>query len=525
MRLLRPLPVVLFIFVLGISPLPAQELRTVHQRIADGTLEGVVSGDGLVRTFKGIPYAAPPVGALRWKAPQPVQPWSGVRRAVDFGPRAMQTRVFTDMVFHDSGPSEDCLYLNLWIPETVPHTNLPVMVWIYGGGFVAGASSEGRQDGGNLCKHGVIVVSMNYRLGVFGFLAHPELTEESPHHASGNYGLLDQVAALEWVHTNIAAFGGDPNNVTIFGESAGSYSVSALVASPLAAGLFQKAIGESGALFSFNSRTKSLADSEKTGQEFARSLVGTNSIDALRALPADQVLQAAAKQPSRSFGANIDGWFLPADCRAIYAAGRQNRVPLIAGWNRDEGNYRSFFGDRTATRSNYVAAADTRFGTNALAFLEVYAASTDAEAKRAAQDFSGDQFIGYGTWKWLELQMKSGVPVYRYQFDQALPLPSDAPAGAEPSAPHAGEIEYVFQMLGTKNLPWRAEDRAVSDLMAAYWSNFAKTGDPNGAGLPKWPRYDSQDGYPVLHLAAKPEAAPDKHRARYEFLDRLAGAQ
>ena len=226
----------------------AQQLRHVQQQTADGVLEGVVSPDGKVRTFKGIPYAAPPVGPLRWKPPQPVIPWAGVRKAADYGARAMQGPIYSDMVFNDSGPSEDCLYLNLWMPENRPQARLPVMVWIHGGGFVAGSSSEPRQDAGNLSKKGVIVVSFNYRLGVFGFLALPGLSRESEQGASGNYGLLDQVAALEWVKRNIAAFGGDPANVTIFGESAGSESVSALMASPLARGLFRRAIGESGAL-------------------------------------------------------------------------------------------------------------------------------------------------------------------------------------------------------------------------------------------------------------------------------------
>ncbi len=233
----------------GLRALGEPDVSTVRQTTSDGVLEGVVSADGKVRAFKGIPFAAPPVGPLRWKAPQPVVPWTGVRKAAEFGPRAMQARVYGDMIFRDEGPSEDCLYLNLWMPANPSTPKLPVMVWIHGGGFVAGASSEPRQEGVNLCKKGVMVVSMNYRMGIFGFFAHPELTKESGHESSGNYGLMDQVAALQWVKQNIAAFGGDPDNVTIFGESAGSFSVSALMASPLSQGLFQRAIGESGAFF------------------------------------------------------------------------------------------------------------------------------------------------------------------------------------------------------------------------------------------------------------------------------------
>lgn len=250
---------------LALSVVAAGQVRT-----ESGAVEGATSADGKIQIFKGIPFAAPPVGPLRWKEPQPVAPWQGVRKATDFGPRCMQGNVFGDMAFRDSGPSEDCLHLNVWTPKTSASAKLPVMVWIYGGGFQAGATSEGRQDGENLAHKGVVVVSMNYRLGVFGFFSHPELTKESPHHASGNYGLLDQAAALEWVHKNIAAFGGDPDNVTIFGESAGSFSVCAQMASPHSKNLIAKAIGESGAFFGRTLTAKSLADSEKAGVEFAQ---------------------------------------------------------------------------------------------------------------------------------------------------------------------------------------------------------------------------------------------------------------
>src|SRR5450756_2551557 len=278
------------------------QLRSVEQRTANGVLEGVISADGKVRTFKGIPYAAPPVGPLRWKAPQLAAAWTGVRKATEYPARCMQAPIYPDMVFNDKGPSEDCLYLNLWMPAAPEKTPLPVMVWIYGGGFAAGATSEPRQDAGNLSKKGVMVVTMNYRLGVFGFFSHPELTKESRRKASGNYGLLDQVAALEWVKKNIATFGGDPKNVTIFGESAGSFSVSALMASPLAQGLFRRAIGESGAFFGDTLRMQSRAETEKAGVEFAKSSLGTDSLEALRAKPAAEILQAAAKTASTHSG-------------------------------------------------------------------------------------------------------------------------------------------------------------------------------------------------------------------------------
>lgn len=516
----------LFVLLLGMHAARAQQVSYVQLATTNGVLEGVVSADGKVRTFKGIPYAAPPVGPLRWKAPQPAPSWKRVRKAADYGARAMQGRIYNDMVFHDPGPSEDCLYLNLWMPASPPPSKLPVMVWIHGGGFVAGSSSEPRQDAGNLSKKGVMVVSFNYRMGVFGFFAHPELAKESGHNASGNYGLLDQVAALQWIKTNIATFGGDPDNVTIFGESAGSFSVSALMASPLARGLFRRAIGESGAFFGNTLALKSRVQAEEAGVKFAEAAFGTTSLEALRAKPAQALLDAALKQPQSYFPPDIDGYFLPADCLSIYAAGQQSHVPLLAGWNRDEAGYQSYFTNDAPTQANFVRRATAQFGANAPAFLEAYAATNDAQAKRAAQDFAGDRFIAYGTWKWLEMQLKTGEsPVFRYEFDQTLPSPANARPGTEAAAPHASEIEFVFRVLTSKQLPWRQEDRDVSELMASYWSNFAKTGDPNGPGLPPWPAYNGQSGYHLMHFRAKSAAAPDDHRARYEFLDHLSSTQ
>src|SRR5579884_3834747 len=285
---------------------------------ASGVVEGVRSADGKVAVFEGIPFAAPPVGKLRWQAPQPVAGWEGVRKATAFGPRCMQARIYSDMIFRDPGPSEDCLYLNVWTPANSAEANLPVMVWIYGGGFAAGAASEPRQDGSKLAEKGVVVVSMNYRLGVFGFFAHPELTKESGHNSAGNYGLLDQLAALRWVHDNIRAFGGDPGNVTIFGESAGSMSVNAQVTSPLAAGLFKQAIGESGGDFGFTSPIPPLEQSEQNGQRFAQE-IGAPTLKDLRAKSAQDLLQAALKGRNVfRFWPNVDGYFFPESPLAIY---------------------------------------------------------------------------------------------------------------------------------------------------------------------------------------------------------------
>jgi para-nitrobenzyl esterase len=509
----------------GVETVAFAQIRHEQLKTADGVLEGVISADGKVRTFKGIPYAAPPVGPLRWKAPQPPVPWTGVRQASEYGPRCMQGPIYSDMIFHDAGPTEDCLYVSLWMPAVPAVPKLPVMVWIHGGGFQAGSTSEPRQDAGNFSKKGVLIVTFNYRLGIFGFFSHPELAKESGHNASGNYGLLDQVAALDWVKKNIATFGGDPGNVTIFGESAGSFSVSALVASPLAKGLFQRAIGESGAFFhSRDLPLKPRAETEKMDAAFSKTALGTDSLRELRARPADEILKAALKEDRLRFAPNVDGYFLPEDVAAIYAKGKQAAVPLLAGWNLDESGYGTLLGGDAPTAENFRTHVRSLYGAGADGLLKLYPASTDAEARRSAQDLAGDRFIAYSTWKWLETHRKTAkAAVYRYEFDQTLPLPANAPAGAEATAPHAAEIEFVFQVLSSRRLPWRADDHKVSDLMGTCWSNFAKTGDPNGAGVPPWPRYGDQDEYQVMHFAATSQAAPDQHRGRYLFLDRLQG--
>jgi para-nitrobenzyl esterase len=499
-----------------VRPLGAADSETVGTEA--GQVQGALSSDGKVHAFKGIPFAAPPVGDLRWKAPQPVAAWTGVRPATEFGARCMQARVYNDMIFRDQGPSEDCLYLNVWTPSTTGR--LPVMVWIYGGGFSAGAASEPRQDGERLAEKGVVVVSMNYRLGVFGFFSHPELTKESGHNASGNYGLLDQLAALQWVHKNIAAFGGDPGKVTIFGESAGSFSVSALMATPLAKGLFQRAIGESGAFFGNTLRTKSLADSEAADGKFAES-IGAPSLEALRALPADKLLEAAGKPGTIRFRPNIDGYYFPEDAAALFKSGQQSHVPLLAGWNADEGNYASIFAGAAPTPASYVSRLHTLFGDQAEAILKLYPAASDEQTRRSAQDLQGDQFIGFSTWKWLEMHLSTGNSrEFRYEFDDAPPAAKGSTAPSR-GAYHSAEIEFVFEALPSKDLPWRPEDEKLSDLISTYWTNFAKRGDPNGPGLPRWPAYSAHGQYQVMHLSATPQAAPDQHRARYELLDSL----
>ena len=374
-------------------------------RTKAGVVEGAAEPEGSVRAFRGIPFAAPPVGELRWREPQPAAPWPGVRKSVEFGPRCIQGRIFDDMVFRDE-PSEDCLYLNVWTPARSAAGKLPVMVWIHGGGFQAGSASEPRQDGGRLARKGVVVVGINYRLGVFGFFAHPALTKESGHGASGNYGLMDQVAALRWVRDNIAAFGGDPGNVTIFGESAGSFAVSALVASPLARGLFHRAIGESGAYLGKHALDpKTLGASEETGARFAAS-IGAASLADLRAKPADEVLKSALGfQPW--FAPTVDGHVLPKNPNDIYAAGEQARVPLLAGSNADEVRAGVVLGKERPTAKSFAEQTRSRFGQAADALLKVYPAGSDEEALESAAALAGDLFLGYATWKWTDVHART----------------------------------------------------------------------------------------------------------------------
>jgi len=497
-----------------------------------GVVEGTTSVDGKVRTFLGIPYAAPPVGVLRWKAPQPVVPWTGVRKASSFGARCTQGRIFDDMIFRDE-MSEDCLYLNVWTPAPPSGGKLPVMVWIYGGGFQAGSASEPRQDGAALARKGVVVVSMNYRMGVFGYFAHPELTKASNTHASGNQGLLDQVAALKWVQKNIDAFGGDPGNVLIFGESAGSFAVSAHMASPVSRGLFQKAIGESGAYLGGPSGPlgpKSLAASEEAGTKFATAL-GATSLDALLAKSADEVLKASVARPaSEWFAPSIDGYMLTEDPYITFTTGRQAHVPLLAGWNEDEGRAGVVLAKDKVTAASFTAQAKERYKDAADAYLKVYPASSDEEAVESAAAFSGDMFIGYGTWKWIDVHARTGqAPVYRYLWERDRPIPADQKVNGvvatskDIGARHAGEIEYVFGALKSDvKAPWEDVDVAISDQMMTFWSNFAKTGNPSGEGVPAWPAYSAATGYQVMHIGEKSHAAPDALRDRYLFLDAAA---
>ncbi len=477
-----------------------------------GRIHGKLVRNGSSRAFLGVPFAAPPVGSLRWKAPMPPTQWKGVRDATQYAARCPQWPIWADYIFQDQGPSEDCLYLDVYTPAAASSAHpLPVMVWIHGGGYAAGGSSEPRYSNSPLVDRGVVLVNINYRMGVFGFLASEDLRREGGG-AAGNYGLMDMIAALQWVHANIARFGGDPANVTIFGESAGSFAVSTLMAAPAAQGLFQKAVGESGAAFGTVLGTDSLAERAPRDQAWIDSL-GVKSLDEARALSMDRLLDAARKRGVVGFTPVVDGKLLTEPIAATYAAGRQAHVPLLAGWNRDE---RAGTLSKGMTVEKWKAFAAEHFGSRAAEFLAAYPGATDAEAVRSADNYTTDMFIAFGTWQWIEAQTKTGnAPVYRYHFE----LPA-TPSEMHPEgryAWHSDDLEYVFGTLDVRHgATWRPEDRELSQEMMDYWTNFARTGDPNGAGLPPWPRYDKTGE--VEHLDRTTHASPDTTRAEYDFL-------
>jgi para-nitrobenzyl esterase len=513
-------------------------------KTANGIIEGAgASADG-VRSFKGIPFGQPPVGDLRWREPQPVKNWSGVRKADQFGPRCMQrTSPNSDYWFRSNGMSEDCLYLNVWTPAKSDRERLPVLVYIFGGGFQNGDGSEPRYDGESMASKGMVAVSVNYRTNIFGFFSHPELTSESPHHASGNYGLLDQVAALQWVERNIAAFGGDPRRVTIAGESAGSIAVSALMGSPLSRKLIAGAIGESGALFS-SLPPRPLAETEQDGVKFAAS-AGADSLKSLRAMSSEQIQEVVAKgaaiggfsagTASVRFNTNLDGYFLPKPLAEIFAAGEQSKVPLLAGSNSEEQGARAVLGTSEPTPENFANAVRRLYSERADEVLKVYAPSTTEEVLEAATHLASARFVGHSTWKWTELQVKTGnKPVYRYLYTRIRPkytspngaTPPPAPKGGPPAPPrgasHSAEIQYAMGNLPLdKRYAWEPADYKVSEQMQAYFVNFIKTGNPNGAGLPNWPAYASDTGFQRMRLDVEPHAEPEPHRDRYLALDAL----
>lgn len=525
---IRPLILVLLLAITGLctaaDPASAGMPHTPQVTVKTGTLQGTEDEESGVRVFKGIPFAAPPVGDLRWREPQPPAPWTGVRMADQFGPRPMQLRLFGDMVFRSGAMSEDCLYLNVWVPPASAGSKLPVLFYIYGGGARAGDSSEPRYDGESMAKKGIVVVTANYRLNVFGNLALPELSKESPRKASGNYGLLDQCAALDWVRENIAAFGGDPNRITVAGESAGSISACALMASPLSRDKIAGVIGESGGIISMNKTTDSLASAEEVGTKFVARL-GKDSpptLAELRATPADKILELTKDTSLRYPRVVLDGCFFPKPPREIFAAGEQAHVPLLAGVNSEESGYEGILKDKEPTEENFRKALEALYPGHGEEVFSVYPGSATDEVVGAARDLAGDRFITRGTWDWIDLCTKTGKrPTYYYQFCQVRPPWPDAKPRSHPGAPHASEIEYALGNLDSnKILRWTPEDRQVSRAMQDYFSNFIKTGNPNGEGLPEWPAFGTGQR---LQIGVRP--APEstaKLRARYELLDRVA---
>jgi para-nitrobenzyl esterase len=458
-----------------------------------GRLSGArVDGSETVWAYKGIPFAAPPVGELRWRPPQPVAAWEGVREAARFAPACLQARRATDSFYGQivDQMSEDCLYLNVWT-SAQPGDRAPVMVWIHGGGLSSGHGGEATYDGTSLANRRVVVVTINYRLGPLGYLAHPLLSAESEHRASGNYGTLDQVAALRWVQKNIAAFGGDPGRVTIFGESAGSWSVHHLMATPLAKGLFHRAIGQSGGGFGSSGGTAyPKTEMEASAEQFAKDLVGSAapSVAALRSKTGEEIM--SMPRGTRRFAANVDGWVFPDAIHDIFAAGAQNDVPVIVGSNADEGATLGAGGRGPMTVADYRKYARDSYGALAAAFLDVYPASSEAQTLEGRIQSYTDQTFGWEMRTWARMMETVSSDAYFYFFSRVPPGPDAARTGAF----HAAEIIYVFGNLGKSPYPYANRaydntDRTLSDLLASYWVNFATSGNPNGERLPQWPSY------------------------------------
>jgi len=486
-------------------------------KVEGGLVEGTVEGG--ITVYKGIPFAAPPTGNLRWRPPQPVQNWDGVLKADKYAPACPQIQYYIP-IFPKVETSEDCLYLNVWTPAQSPAENLPVMVWIYGGAFAMGATSTPLYSGEQLAKMGVIVVSIAYRVGPLGFLAHPDLTAESPQRVSGNYGLLDQIVALQWVQRNIKAFGGDPGRVTIFGESAGGISVSMLAASPLAKGLFHQAICESGGSFNPVRKEKEpdsiqlLAGAEAAGVEFAKRM-GASSLAELRQVPPEKWQNDPAAQGGGLWPV-VDGYVIVDDQYKLYEAGKYNDVPVLIGTNSDEG---SMFVQAT-TSEQYEKDTRARFGPFAEKILTLYPSQTPDQTFRALADILRDTLFAWPTWSWARLQSKTGTSkVYLYYFDQKLPPSPFSLFFKSNGAPHGSEMPYVFrhldQILGAQ---YTDDDRRLSDTMATYWTNFAKSGNPNGPGLPEWPVFRA-GGPTVLYFKGEPHTGPVPNLDKLTVLD------
>ncbi len=494
-----------------------------------GKVAGVVSKDGRVRAFKGIPFAAPPTGPLRWRAPSPARAWQGVLNADRFGPSPVQPMHHRDQIFfqaaqtigaREAAYSEDCLTLNIWTPAGSEQARLPVMLWFYGGGNRSGAGSQGIFDGESLARKGVVLVTFNYRLGSLGFLAHPELSAESGTGNSGNQSLLDDIAALQWIKRNIAAFGGDPGCVTLFGESAGAGHVNCLMASPLAKGLFHRAIGQSSGRFrGAGGGMVSLAQAEAAGVKFAQGQKA-ESLAALRLRPADELVRPAG------FDFIVDGHVLTQDLQSAFEHGDQHDVPLLLGSNSDEGTPYS----QTAKASEFIDQARIRYGSQVDDFIQLYPAGNDAEAHASGLASTRDSRFGWQIHQWSRLHRRSAKsPVFVYYFHRTPPFPPGAHfrelhPPERYGAFHSSEVIYAFNNLKLKDWPWEEADHRLSDAMAGYWTNFAKTGNPNGPGLTAWPGFE-ENASRVLHLGDDIAEGPAMHKPAMEFFDAVFARQ
>lgn len=478
-----------------------------------GKIEGAFNADEAVRIFKGIPYAAPPIHDLRWAAPQTVQKWDGIKPCKEFSPSPIQNKptpfyCWTEEFIAKPEPlSEDCLYLNVWTSAKSSKEKQPVFVWIYGGGLVSGSSNCDIYDGEEMAKQGVVFVSINYRVGVLGFMAHPELSTASEHKVSGNYGFLDQIAALKWIQNNIASFGGDPNNVTIAGQSAGAFSVNTLIASPLTAGLFHKGILQSGGLLS-NRLQQSLEDVEKDGMHFME-IAGANSIEALREISAEQIQAISNDTAVGRFGVTLDDHVLPKDLLQHFEKGQHHQVPMMAGWVTGDG---SFLGQSNMTVAEYEAEAKTLYGEQAASYLEIFPASKTEEVRQMKSKLTLINFAG------MTPHLLSGFneqPIFVYEFGH---VPPDKPGFPNFGAFHTSEVPFALHTLHTWGRPWRPIDQEVEKMMSAYWVNFAKTGNPNGDDVPVWKPYNKATGN-ILTIGKNTSNQPAYMKAAFDFLE------
>lgn len=533
---------IFFLLILGAFTVNGQEQDgfPVQIKIRNGIIEGNYDTKTGIQKYFGIPFAKPPVGDLRWKAPQKLDNWTGVKETKAFGPRPVQKLIFGDMNSRSAGVSEDCLYLNVWTPASRNTKNLPVLIYFYGGGNVAGDASEPRYDGEEMARQGIVVVTCNYRLNLFGYLAHPELSKEASYKASGNYGALDQLAALHWVRDNIAMFGGDPKKVTIAGESAGSIGVSTQMASPLTKGLIAGAIGESGAAIPPTMAPVSLAEAEKIGAEFLAKF-GIKSIAELRRLSTRELYEMNNESGRFGFPLVMDGYFLPKSLIEIFESGEQSMIPLLAGWNSAEIPGMAYMQGQPYTTEAFIEKTKATYPQHYEEVLALHPHATPAEVELSATDLAADRFISYSTWKWLDLHKNnSEQPVYRYLYSKLRPplkdqnlLPGLAggtmradnaqPATKAVGAPHACEIEYAMGNLDRiKEYAWTTDDYKVSKTMMHMFSNFIKTGNPNGKDLPTWNPMQKGDANPeVMVIDVESKLYRPNVEARYQFHDKF----